>query len=209
MAKGLAKALSYSYIDSGAMYRAVTLYAIRNGLTENGAIDETGLVANLSSIQVDFINKAGVNTTRLNEEEVEDEIRTLSVSSLVSQVSRIPQVREKLRVMQQKAARYGGVVMDGRDIGSAVLPFAELKIFMTADPEVRVERRYAELVAKGEKLTRDQVRQNLSHRDKLDTSRKENPLIQVEDAHVLDNTNISEEEQLRLVLTEARKIIQS
>lgn len=209
LAKGLAKALGYSYIDSGAMYRAVTLYAIRKGLSENGEVNEEGLVDSLSFIDVDFVNKDGINTTRLNEEEVEDEIRALAVSSLVSQVSRIPEVRTKLRVMQQKAARYGGVVMDGRDIGSAVLPFAELKIFMTADPEVRVERRFAELVAKGENLTKDEVRQNLTHRDKLDTSRKENPLIQVDDAHVLDNTNITQEEQLELVLNQAKKIIQS
>jgi cytidylate kinase len=209
LAKGLAKALGYSYIDSGAMYRAVTLFAIRNNLTGDGEIKEQSLIDQLSSIDVDFINKNGVNTTRLNEEEVEDEIRTLEVSSLVSQVSRIPEVRGKLRVMQQKAAESGGVVMDGRDIGSAVLPNAELKIFMTADPEVRVERRFSELKAKGEQLTRDEVRQNLSHRDKMDTSRKENPLIQAADARVLDNTNITQKEQLDLVLDWARKIIEA
>lgn len=200
MAKSLAKALGYSYIDSGAMYRAVTLFAIRNKLTSDGEINENGLIESLSSIEVDFVNKNRVNTTRLNEQEVEDEIRTLEVSSLVSQVSRIPEVREKLRVMQQKAAKNGGVVMDGRDIGSAVLPDAELKIFMTADPEVRVERRYAELLAKGEELTREQVRENLTHRDKMDTSRKENPLIQPDDALVLDNTDITEMEQFELVM---------
>ncbi|MGB6036737.1 MAG: (d)CMP kinase [Cryomorphaceae bacterium] len=200
LAKSLAKALGYSYIDSGAMYRAVTLFAIRNKLTSDGEINENGLIESLSSIEVDFVNKNRVNTTRLNEQEVEDEIRTLEVSSLVSQVSRIPEVREKLRVMQQKAAKNGGVVMDGRDIGSAVLPDAELKIFMTADPEVRVERRYAELLAKGEELTREQVRENLTHRDKMDTSRKENPLIQPDDALVLDNTDITEMEQFELVM---------
>lgn len=191
------------------MYRAVTLFAIRNNLTGDGEIQEQSLIDQLSSIDVDFINKNGVNTTRLNEEEVEDEIRMLEVSSLVSQVSRIPEVRGKLRVMQQKAAESGGVVMDGRDIGSAVLPDAELKIFMTADPEVRVERRFAELKAKGENLTRDEVRQNLSHRDKMDTSRKENPLIQAADARVLDNTNITQKEQLDLVIEWARTIIEA
>jgi len=200
LAKSLAKALGYSYIDSGAMYRAVTLFAIRKNLTGNDEINEKGLIDSLSSIDVDFVNKNGVNTTRLNEQEVEDEIRTLQVSSLVSQVSRIPEVRGKLRVMQQKAAKNGGVVMDGRDIGSAVLPDAELKIFMTADPEVRVERRYAELRAKGEELTREQVRENLTHRDKMDTSRKENPLIQPRDARVLDNTDITETEQFDMVM---------
>ncbi len=191
------------------MYRAVTLFAIRNNLTGDGEIQEQSLIDQLSSIDVDFINKNGVNTTRLNEEEVEDEIRMLEVSSLVSQVSRIPEVRGKLRVMQQKAAESGGVVMDGRDIGSAVLPDAELKIFMTADPEVRVERRFAELKVKGENLTRDEVRQNLSHRDKMDTSRKENPLIQAADARVLDNTNITQKEQLDLVIEWARTIIEA
>jgi cytidylate kinase len=207
LAKGLAKALNYSYIDSGAMYRAVTLFAIRNNLTNKEEVNDQGLIDNLFSIDVDFINKNGINTTRLNEEEVEDEIRSLNVSSLVSQVSLIPEVRGKLRVMQQKAARNGGVVMDGRDIGSAVLPDAELKIFMTADPEVRVERRFAELATKEERLTRDQVKRNITHRDKLDTSRKENPLIQAKDARVLDNTDVSQTEQLDLVLEWALKII--
>lgn len=207
MAKGLAKALNYSYIDSGAMYRAVTLFAIRNNLTNKGKVNDQGLIDNLISIDVDFINKNGINTTRLNEEEVEEEIRSLNVSSLVSQVSLIPEVRGKLRVMQQKAARNGGVVMDGRDIGSAVLPDAELKIFMTADPEVRVERRFAELATKEEQLTRDQVRRNITHRDKMDTSRKENPLIQAKDARVLDNTDVTQTEQLDLVLEWALKII--
>jgi cytidylate kinase len=208
LAKGLARALGYSYIDSGAMYRAVTLFALRNDLIRNGEVDEEGLIDQLSSIDVDFINKDGVNTTRLNGEEVEKEIRTLEVSSIVSQVSRIPEVRGKLRVMQQKAAKNGGVVMDGRDIGTAVLPDAELKVFMTADPEIRVERRFAELLAKGEKLKRNEVRQNLALRDQLDTSRKENPLIQAEDAHVLDNTDFTENEQLELVLKWASEIIQ-
>ena len=209
LAKGLAKALGYSYIDSGAMYRAVTLFAIRNGLIENGKVRDEELIDQLSSITVDFINKNGINTTRLNGEEVEDEIRTLEVSSLVSQVSRIPEVREKLRLMQQKVAKDGGVVMDGRDIGSAVLPQAELKIFMTADQAVRVERRFSELLAKGEKLTREQVKENLTHRDEMDTSRKENPLVQPKDARVLDNTNISEEEQFDLVIEWVRNKVKA
>ena len=209
LAKGLAKALGYSYIDSGAMYRAVTLFAIRNGLIENGKVRDEKLIDQLSSITVDFINKNGINTTRLNGEEVEDEIRTLEVSSLVSQVSRIPEVREKLRLMQQKVAKDGGVVMDGRDIGSAVLPQAELKIFMTADQAVRVERRFSELLAKGEKLTREQVKENLTHRDEMDTSRKENPLVQPKDARVLDNTNISEEEQFDLVIEWVRNKVKA
>lgn len=209
LAKGLAKELGYSYIDSGAMYRAVTLYALNNNLITSREIDEKGLLEKLSSIEVDFVNKKGVNTTRLNGKDVENEIRTLEVSSLVSQVSRIPEVRGKLRVMQQKAARKGGVVMDGRDIGTAVLPKADLKIFMTADPEVRVERRFAELSFKGEKLTRDEVRQNLALRDRLDTNRKENPLRKAEDARVLDNTDFTEKEQLALVRDWANEIIRS
>lgn len=192
--------MGYAYIDSGAMYRAVTLYAIRNGLTYNDEIDENGLESQLDKITVDFTNSNGKNMTRLNGEIVEKEIRNMEVSTLVSQVSRIKAVREKLRAMQQDAARYGGVVMDGRDIGSAVLPFAELKIFMTADKDIRAMRRFEELAAKGETITLKEIRANLEKRDLLDTTRKENPLIQVPDALLLDNTKMTEKEQLNQAL---------
>lgn len=203
----MAKALGYAYIDSGAMYRAVTLYAINNKLTSGDEIDEEGLIAALDKITVDFTNKDGVNTTRLNGNIVEDEIRKMEVSSLVSQVSRIKLVREKLRLMQQDAARFGGVVMDGRDIGSAVLPFAELKIFMTADKDIRAQRRFEELTSKGENITLEEIRANLEKRDLLDTTRKENPLIRVEDALLLDNTEMTEREQLNQALDWAKELI--
>ncbi|MEM9050826.1 MAG: (d)CMP kinase [Bacteroidota bacterium] len=207
LAKALAKNLGYSYIDSGAMYRAVTLYAIRNGATDKDNVDEKKLISFLPDIDITFINKNGQNTTVLNGEDVENEIRSLKVSSLVSQVSRFPEVRSKMRDMQQRASSKGGVVMDGRDIGSAVLPDAELKIFMTASQEVRVERRYQELLKKGERITKAQISENISHRDKIDTSRKENPLIQVEDAMELDNSDLSPKEQLDLVMKWVKEIL--
>lgn len=209
MAKALAKALDYAYIDSGAMYRAVTLFAIRKGLIKDGQLDEKELIGSLDEIEIDFISKAGVNTTRLNEQEVEKEIRTMEVSSMVSQVSRLAEVREKLRFLQQKAAEKKGVVMDGRDIGSAVLPDAELKIFMTADRSVRVRRRFSELITKGHEITREEVRTNLMKRDKLDTERKENPLVQTPDARLLDNTDLTEKEQLHLALEWATSLIEA
>ena len=207
LAKALAKNLSYSYIDSGAMYRAVTLFAMRNGATEENSVDESKLISFLPDIQISFIYQNGQNRTILNGEDVEKEIRTLNVSSLVSQVSRVHEVRAQLRDMQQRAAIHGGVVMDGRDIGSAVLPDAHLKIFMTASQEVRVERRYQELLSKGEYITRAQISENISHRDDLDTSRKENPLIRVEDAIELDNSSLSPEEQLDLVMKWVKEIL--
>lgn len=207
LAKGMARALGYAYIDSGAMYRAVTLYAMQNGFVENGELDEGGLLKNLDQISVDFENVNGLNSTRLNGKIIENEIRNMKVSSMVSPVSRLKAVRKKLRLMQQDVARFGGVVMDGRDIGSAVLPFAELKIFMTADKDIRAMRRYEELTEKGETLTLEEVRENLEKRDFLDTTRKENPLIQVPDALLLDNTKLTEPDQLNIALGWAKELI--
>lgn len=207
LAKGMSRALGYTYIDSGAMYRAVTLYAMQNGFVKNGELDEGGLLKNLDQISVDFENLNGLNSVRLNGKIVENEIRNMEVSSMVSPVSRLKAVRKKLRLMQQDVARFGGVVMDGRDIGSAVLPFAELKIFMTADKDIRAMRRYEELTEKGEVLTLEEVRENLEKRDFLDTTRKENPLIQVPDAILLDNTKLTEPEQLNLALDWAKELI--
>lgn len=207
LAKGMARALGYSYIDSGAMYRAVTLYAFQNGCIEDSKLDEKCLLDKLEDITIDFQNLSGRNTTRLNGTVVEEEIRKMEVSSMVSQVSRLKDVRAKLRVMQQDTARYGGVVMDGRDIGSAVLPLAELKIFMTAEKEVRAMRRFEELAEKGEKTSLEKVRENLQKRDYLDTTRKENPLVQVADARLLDSTKMTEKEQLNKALDWARELI--
>jgi len=200
LAKAMAKKLHYSYVDSGAMYRAITLYAMNAEIAKDGAVDEDLLITSLDHIDVDFVNKNGLNTVRLNGMEVEGEIRSMQVSSLVSQVSKIAAVRKKLRIMQQHFAGKGGVVMDGRDIGSAVLPDAELKIFMTADKTIRAKRRYDELMAKGTKITIEEVAENIEERDRIDTTRKENPLIRVKEARLLDNSNLSESEQLQIAL---------
>jgi cytidylate kinase len=209
LAKALAKELNYSYVDSGAMYRAITLYAINAELAKDGEVDRNGIVSALDHIDVDFVNNEGVNTVRLNGVEVEGEIRSMSVSNLVSQVSRIAEVREKLRLMQQDFSERGGVVMDGRDIGSAVLPNAELKIFMTADKSIRTQRRYDEMMAKGTKTTLEEVRKNIEERDHIDTTRKEDPLVMVPDARILDNSDLSESEQLEIAIKWAREIIHS
>jgi len=206
LAKALATELGFRYVDSGAMYRAVTLYALRNGLLKN-ELNEKGLIEQLDNIHIDFQNKDGKNQTVLNEEVVEDEIRGMNVSNSVSLVSRISTVRKKLRELQQDMAKKGGVVMDGRDIGSAVLPDAELKIFMTADPEIRAERRYNELKSKGQSVSFDAVRKNITERDHLDSIRKESPLIQLPDAKELDNSKLSQEEQIEMALNWARRLI--
>lgn len=209
LAKALAKKLHYNYLDSGAMYRAVTLYAMNAGIAQVGKVDIEALKETLDEIDIDFVNNNGINTIRLNGAEVEGEIRSMEVSNLVSLVSKVAEVRRKLRIMQQKTAIKGGVVMDGRDIGSAVLPDAELKIFMTAQPEIRAQRRYNELHAKGSRISIEDVRVNLLERDRIDTTREENPLIQVAQALVLDNSHLSESEQLDVALGWAREIIEA
>lgn len=207
LAQALASALDYIYIDSGAMYRAVTLFAIQSNCVEDAQLNSNCLRAKLDDISIQFKNSGGKNTTLLNGKIVEKEIREMAVSSMVSQVSRLKEVREKLRFMQQDAARYGGVVMDGRDIGSAVLPMAELKIFMTADKDIRALRRYEELAEKGETIPLEKVRENIEKRDFLDTTRKENPLVQVPDARLIDNTTMSQSEQLNLALHWANELL--
>lgn len=208
LAKQLAKKLHYRYIDTGAMYRAATLYAMNAGMATPDFVNEGDIVASLSNIQIDFENQNGANRTLLNGADVEGEIRSMAVSNLVSHVSRIAEVRRKLQKMQQELAHKRGVVMDGRDIGSAVLPDAELKIFMTADPEVRALRRYNELHAKGMPISMEAVRENINERDRIDSSRKENPLIRVPEALLLDNSNLSQEEQLKQALDWANELLQ-
>ena len=202
LAKQLASKLNYTYVDSGAMYRAITLFAIENGLASKKEVKTEELVSRLSEIDIDlkYDSEAQRVTTFLNGKNVEDEIRTMRVSEVVSFVSIIKEVRAKLRSIQQELGKRGGVVMDGRDIGTAVFPNAELKIFMTASPEVRAQRRFDELKAKGKNVSLEEVRDNLVSRDKEDTSRKENPLIQAEDALVLDNSDLTPEQQLELAL---------
>lgn len=202
LAKQLASKLNYTYVDSGAMYRAITLYAIENGLASKEHVDEQGLIAELDNIDINLKYDAETQavTTFLNGKNVEEEIRSMRVSEVVSHVSVVKEVRAKLQLMQQEWGRRGGVVMDGRDIGTAVFPHAELKIFMTASPEVRAQRRYDELKEKGKNVSLEEVRHNLVSRDLEDTTRKENPLIQAEDAVVLDNSNLTPEQQLEMAL---------
>ena len=190
--------MGYIFIDTGAMYRAVTLWAIENGCVENGILNEERLVASLDQIQIDFrFNpERGASDIYVCGEWAEGKIRTITVSNLVSAVSAIGEVRRRLVAMQQAMGRDKGVVMDGRDIGTVVFPNAELKIFMTADPEVRAERRYKELQAKGEEVSREEIVANIRQRDHLDQTRAISPLRKADDAIVLDNGGMSLEEEM-------------
>lgn len=192
LAKNLSKKLGYVYVDTGAMYRAVTLFAMRQGLIGNGELDEQGLVDALGQIALDFVYnpKLGFSEIYLNGEKVEGPIRSLEVSNQVSQVARIPEVRRKLVELQQGMAKGKGIVMDGRDIGTVVFPGAELKIFLTASPETRAKRRYKEMVDDGREITYESVLENVSRRDLMDTTRKDSPLIKAEDAVEIDNSDM-------------------
>lgn len=200
LAKALAKKLGYVYVDSGAMYRGVTLFAMRNGWTTQTELDEKHIVQALLSLSIRFEWNAqtGMQDLMLNGENVEREIRSIEVANVVSKVAAIQEVRSFLVNIQRDLGKVGGVVMDGRDIGSVVFPFAELKLFVTALPDIRAKRRYEELKLKGEDVSLDAVIDNLKRRDYLDTTRAESPLIQVPDAVVLDNSNLSREEQLEI-----------
>ena len=197
-AKMVAAHLGYIFIDTGAMYRAVTLWAIENGCVENGILNEERLVACLDQIQIDFrFNpERGASDIYVCGEWAEGKIRTITVSNLVSAVSAIGEVRRRLVAMQQAMGRDKGVVMDGRDIGTVVFPTAELKIFMTADPEVRAERRYKELQAKGEEVSREEIVANIRQRDHLDQTRAISPLRKADDAIVLDNGGMTLDEEM-------------
>jgi cytidylate kinase len=197
-AKAIAARLGYIFIDTGAMYRAVTLYALEHGAIVDGKVAEDRVVALLPDVNISFRFNAerGASDAYVNGERVEDKIRSIEVSNMVSHVSSIAQVREKLVAMQQQMGRARGVVMDGRDIGTVVFPDAELKIFMTADAQVRAERRYAELKAKGDDVTMEEILENVISRDKADMTREISPLRQAEDAVVLDNSHMSVEEQM-------------
>jgi cytidylate kinase len=201
VAKGLAKKLNYTYIDSGAMYRAIALYAIRNGWITETEIDETPLQQSISDIKIAFkTNNLGEQDTFLNGENVEKEIRTLKVANGASRVSAIGFVRKELVRQQQEMGREKGVVMDGRDIGTVVFPDAELKIFLTASPEVRAKRRFDEMAAKGENPQFEEVLANVKERDLRDTTRDESPLHKADDAVELDNSEFTVEEQLQFVV---------
>lgn len=202
VAKDLAKVLGYVYIDTGAMYRSVTLFAMENGLINNGKIDEAGLKGRLSDIHITFKYELEEkkNETFLNGACVEDAIRGLDVSNNVSAISAIGFVREKLVELQQEMGREGGIVMDGRDIGTVVFPDADLKLFMTASPEIRAQRRFDELKAKGEDVDLKAIFENVKQRDHIDSTRKESPLVQANDAVVLDNSQLNKQEQLDWIM---------
>ena len=197
-AKSIAARLGYIFIDTGAMYRAVTLYALEQGAIRSGIVDEDAVVALLPKIEITFRFNArrGASDIYVNGDLAEGRIRSIEVSNCVSGVSSIKEVREKLVAMQQQMGRDRGVVMDGRDIGTVVFPDAELKIFMQADAKVRAERRYKELTEKGDKVTMEEILENVISRDKADMSRAISPLRQAEDAIVLDNSYMSVEEQM-------------
>ena len=202
MAKQMANQLNYIYVDTGAMYRAVTLYALRNNLISDTEFKKAELIAALSKINVSFSYNSELNCseTFLNNENIEEQIRGIKVSNYVSKIAQVKEVRVKLIEIQRDLGEKKGLVMDGRDIGSVVFPAAELKIFMTANYKVRAKRRFEELQAKGDQISLEAVTANIISRDNDDTSRTENPLIQAEDAIVIDNSEISREEQLALAL---------
>ena len=201
-AKAIARELGYIFIDTGAMYRAVTLYALEHGAIRSGIVDEDAVVRLLDQIAITFrFNpERGASDIYVNGDLVAGKIRTIEVSNCVSRVSAIAAVRRKLVAMQQEMGRRRGVVMDGRDIGTVVSPDAELKIFLTASPEVRAQRRFDEMKAKGENPIFDEVLANVKERDLRDTTRDESPLRKADDAVELDNSHITIEEQLQWAL---------
>jgi cytidylate kinase len=203
LAKALAQKLHFIYVDSGAMYRAVTLYFLRHkvDLYDHGQVREA-----LKSIHLNFHSRDYQTHITLNDEEVSDEIRQMPVSDNVSAVSALRDVRHEMVKQQQRMGRSKNIVMDGRDIGTVVFPDAQLKIFMTADPKVRAERRYKELYAKNPDITLEEVFENIAHRDYLDTTREESPLVRASDAIILDNTNMTPEEQLQFALDKLKKL---
>ncbi|MBT8274243.1 MAG: (d)CMP kinase [Bacteroidia bacterium] len=197
IAKQLAKSLGYKYVDSGAMYRAVTLYAMENGFISESHFNVNDFVLELDKINLDFeFNEAlGFSEIILNNENVENQIRTLEVSSFVSQVSAIAEVRYQLVKLQHEMGKNKGIVMDGRDIGTVVFPDAELKIFLNASAEVRAQRRFDELISRGDAITFEDVLRNVNERDYIDSHREESPLTKAEDAIEIDTTHLSLQEQ--------------
>jgi len=209
VAKDLAKKINYTYIDSGAMYRVVTLFAMRNNLIQDEKVDENKLAHLIDqvSISFDFNTEKQRHETYLNGELVEDEIRRLDVSNNVSLIAKIKFVREKMVAFQRELSKEGGVIMDGRDIGTVVFPNAELKIFMTADVEVRAIRRYKELKEKGDDISLDEIRENVKKRDFIDENRDESPLRKADDAVVLNNSHMTPAEQLDWIVKKMEQII--
>lgn len=203
IAKQLAKKLGYIYVDTGAMYRAVTLYAMRKKLVSENFFDSKKLIANLSKITLSFhFNaKLGFAEMFLNGENVEKEIRTLAVSKLVSKVSTISEVRKKLVAEQQEMGKDKGIVMDGRDIGTVVFKEAELKLFMTASPEKRATRRYKELLDRGDDVNYEEILHNVVERDHIDSTREDSPLVKATDAIGFDNSDMGLKEQFERIMS--------
>lgn len=193
LARALAKKLGYVFIDSGAMYRSITWYALSKGIITNGQINLNKLIEELNQLTIsfDFANTADQANIYLNNKNLSDEIRMPAVAEMVSEVAKIKEVRDKLVTQQREIGKKGGVVMDGRDIGTVVFPDAELKLFVTASTEVRARRRYDELQAKGIVTSLEEVKKNLLERDRIDENRSVSPLKKAEDAIVIDNTNLS------------------
>ena len=206
MAKDLAKEIGYIYIDSGAMYRAVTLFCIENSLfTSDGEVNAEELKKRIGEINISFNDMTSKPETFLNGVNVESKIRTMDVSSRVSLVATLGFVRKALVKQQQEMGKNKGIVMDGRDIGTVVFPDAELKVFVTASAEIRAKRRYDELIAKGQNVSYDEILKNVEERDKIDQNRKVSPLRKADDAIILDNSNMSVEEQKAWLKNEYQK----
>jgi CMP/dCMP kinase len=204
LAKALAKKLHFVYVDSGSMYRAVALYFLRHNIDLN---NHEQIAEALQNIHLNFHSRDYETHITLNEEEVSDEIRQMPVSESVSAVAAIHEVRKEMVKQQQRMGRSKNIVMDGRDIGTTVFPNATVKIFMTADPKIRAERRYKELSVKNPGITLQEVFENIAHRDYQDTTRQESPLIRAEDAIILDNTDLTPDEQLMFALNKVEPFL--
>ena len=211
VAKQLAKELSYVYVDTGAMYRAITLYAMRKGYITKDSFNKESLINDLPLLDLKFVFDAsrGFAAIYLNEENIEDEIRTMEVSQFVSRVSAVSQVREKLVFQQQQMGLEKGVVMDGRDIGTVVFPNAELKVFMTATAKERAERRFKEMKEQGQDVNYEEVLKNVMDRDHLDTTREDSPLVKAEDAIEIDNSSLNIDQQFQKILQLAKQTLAS
>lgn len=207
IAKMLAERLGYIYVDTGAMYRAISLFAKRKGWIDEDHFDKEMLIRGLENAHLEFVfnERAGFAEMYLNGENVEQDIRSMDISNLVSRVAAVPEVRQKLVAYQKAMGRKKGLVMDGRDIGTVVFPDAELKLFLTASPEIRARRRYKEMHEKNEKTTFEEVYENVVMRDRLDTSRKDSPLVMAADAIKVDNSELKKDEQFELILDIVKK----
>ncbi|PIB31748.1 cytidylate kinase [Gaetbulibacter sp. 5U11] len=209
VAKQLAKHLGYIYVDTGAMYRAVTLFTMQNGWIDKDHFDVLSLVSNLDKVTISFTfnPELGFAEVYLNGVNIEREIRTLEVSSFVSQVSTIPEVRYQLVKQQQKMGKDKGVVMDGRDIGTVVFPYAELKLFMTASADKRATRRFNELIDRGDEVQYNDVLRNVQERDYIDSNREDSPLVKAHDAIEIDNSDLTLTEQFDTVVNLVNKTL--